>query len=75
MAPTVIPMRRSGKEISQTTGNRSKARIASGQQSTNKMHHSSIRISNFMLDSLLCFAAHFSHYNISHFRAGPLQIA
>jgi len=36
-APRVMPTSLNGNEISQTSGNRSKARSAKGQQSTNRM--------------------------------------
>jgi len=39
MALTVMPIKRSGKDRSQTTGNRTSASNATGQQSTSKMHH------------------------------------
>ena len=47
IAPIVIPIRRSGNEISHTMGRRNNARIASGQQSTNKTHQLTNRISVF----------------------------
>jgi hypothetical protein len=42
------PIRRSGKDISQTIGNRIKASKATGQQSTNKMHQPTNNIKVFI---------------------------
>lgn len=43
-----MPTRRSGKDKSQTTGNRISANSATGQHSTNNMHHPTKRIRAFI---------------------------
>lgn len=47
-ADTVMPISRNGKDSSQTIGRRISASSATGQQSTNKMHHPIKRISTFI---------------------------
>jgi hypothetical protein len=47
-ADTVMPIRRSGNDKSQTTGNRTSASSAMGQQSTNKIHQPTKRSRAFM---------------------------
>jgi len=62
--PTARPSNRNGNEISQTTGKRTSASKASGQQSTKRMHHRSSAMSAF-IDIEICSVG---------FRACPLQI-
>ncbi len=45
----VIPIRRNGNDTNQTNGKRISASNATGQQSTNKMHHPIKSIKTFML--------------------------
>ncbi len=46
-APTVMPISRNGKESNHTTGKRTSASSATGQHSTNRMHHPTNSISAF----------------------------
>jgi hypothetical protein len=48
-ASIVIPSRRNGREMSQTTGNKMSASTARGQQSTNRMHQPINKSRAFML--------------------------
>jgi hypothetical protein len=48
-ASSVMPIRRSGNEMSQTNGKSASARIARGQQSTNRRHHPIQSIRVFMI--------------------------
>ena len=48
-ASSVMPIRRNGRDKSQTTGKSMSAISATGQHSTNKMHQPTKRISAFML--------------------------
>jgi hypothetical protein len=48
--PTAMPSNRNGSEINQTIGNKINANIASGHESTNKMHHARKKIKVFMAD-------------------------
>jgi hypothetical protein len=47
-ASKVIPRSRSGSEINQTIGNRTSARSATGQHSTNKRHQPTNKIRAFI---------------------------
>lgn len=55
-APMVMATSRNGNKSNQTKGKRTMARIASGQHSTNKMHHRTTKISSFIVSFVSVFS-------------------
>jgi hypothetical protein len=64
-APMVMPIRRKGSEINQTSGKSSKASRATGQQSTNKIHQRMSRISAFIANPFLARKQVRVHYKMA----------
>jgi hypothetical protein len=74
IAPTVIPRRRKGKDTSQTKGKRTRASNATGQHSTNRMHHRTKSSRTFIFLAFKFVASHSTPVNDNKpFRAGDVK--